>query len=48
MITIGIGANWDDKTKRINMPNDYITAVIRAGGLPLLFPLSDNETVWRE
>lgn len=47
MITIGIGANWDDKTKRINMPNDYITAVIRAGGLPLLFPLSDNETVWR-
>ena len=47
MITIGIGANWDNKNKRINMPNDYITAVIRAGALPLLFPLTDNELVWK-
>lgn len=47
MITIGIGANWDTQRKRLNMPNDYITAVIRAGGLPLLFPLTDNEAVWK-
>lgn len=47
MITIGIGANWDNKAKRISMPNDYINAVIRAGGLPLLFPLTDFPSVWK-
>jgi putative glutamine amidotransferase len=46
MITIGIGANWDPVRKRINMPNDYITAVIRAGALPVLLPLTDNQPVW--
>ena len=28
------------------MPNDYITAVIRAGALPVLLPLTDNQPVW--
>lgn len=41
MITIGISPDWDTQKGRINIPNDYITAVLRAGGLPLLFPLLD-------
>ena len=47
MITICISANWDTEKRRVNMPNDYITAVIRAGGLPLLCPLTDDEAVWK-
>lgn len=47
MITIGINVNWDPQKRRVNMPNDYIDAIIRAGALPLLFPLSDDERVWR-
>lgn len=46
MITIGINANFDTVKRRINMPNDYITAIIRAGALPVLLPLTDNEDVW--
>lgn len=47
MITIGISPDWDTKKGRINIPNDYITAVMRAGALPLLFPLVDNEDAWK-
>lgn len=47
MITIGINANFDPEKHRINMPNDYITAIIRAGALPVLLPLTDREDVWR-
>ena len=47
MITIGINANWDTDKKRVNIPNDYVTAVIRAGGLPLLCPLTDDAAVWK-
>lgn len=47
MITIGINANFDTEKQRINMPNDYITAIIRAGALPVLLPLTDREDVWR-
>ena len=47
MITIGISPDWDTQKGRINIPNDYITAVQRAGGLPLLFPLLDSEEAWK-
>lgn len=47
MITIGISVNWDPKKRRVNMPNDYVTAILRAGALPLLFPLTDDETALR-
>ena len=47
MITIGISPDWDTQKGRINIPNDYITAVLRAGGLPLLFPLLDSEEAWK-
>lgn len=47
MITIGISTNFDTEKRRINIPNDYITAIIRAGALPVLMPMTDNEAVWR-
>lgn len=47
MITIGINVNFDPVKRRVNMPNDYIEAVIRAGALPVLLPLTDREDVWR-
>ena len=47
MITIGISPDWDTQKKRINIPNDYITAVMRAGALPLLFPLVESEEAWK-
>ncbi len=46
MVTIGIGASWDADKARISMPDDYVRAVLRAGALPLLFPLTDRERVW--
>lgn len=47
MITIGITPDWDTLKGRINIPNDYITAVMRAGALPILFPLVDSEEAWK-
>ncbi len=47
MVTIGITPNWNTTNKRIDIPNDYVTAVLRAGGLPLLFPLTDSEEAWK-
>ena len=47
MITIGISPDWDTQKGRINIPNDYITAVLRAGALPLLFPLAGSEEAWK-
>ncbi|MHC1785672.1 MAG: gamma-glutamyl-gamma-aminobutyrate hydrolase family protein [Christensenellales bacterium] len=47
MITIGINVNWDTAKRRINIPNDYLTAVMRAGALPLLFPLTDDPALWK-
>lgn len=47
MITIGISPDWDKQKGRINIPNDYINAVLRAGGLPILFPLVDDEESWK-
>jgi gamma-glutamyl-gamma-aminobutyrate hydrolase PuuD len=47
MLTIGINTNFDTEKKRINIPNDYINCIIRAGALPVLLPLTDNEDIWR-
>lgn len=46
MLTIGISTNWDPEKKRVNIPNDYMTAVLRAGALPILFPLTDSQPAW--
>lgn len=46
MITIGIGTNWDPDKRRVNIPNDYMTAVMRAGALPVLFPMTDAQDMW--
>lgn len=46
MITIGIGTNWDPDKRRVNIPNDYMAAVMRAGALPVLFPLTDSQDMW--
>ncbi|NLB38002.1 MAG: gamma-glutamyl-gamma-aminobutyrate hydrolase family protein [Clostridiales bacterium] len=46
MITIGIGTNWDPNKRRVNIPNDYMTAVMRAGALPVLFPMTDAQDMW--
>lgn len=47
MLTIGITPNWNTASRRIDIPNDYVTAVLRAGALPLLFPLTDSEQAWK-
>lgn len=47
MPVIAISPTWDDDKQRICIPNDYINAVIRAGGSPVLMPMSDSEDVAR-
>ena len=47
MPVIAISPSWDDEKQRICIPNDYINAVIRAGGSPVLLPLTDSEDVAR-
>jgi len=43
---IGLCADWDSKKGRSNMPNSYVNAVIKAGGVPIILPLVDDETAW--
>jgi len=47
MPVIAISPSWDDERQRICIPNDYIEAIIRAGGSPVLLPLTDSEDVAR-
>lgn len=47
MPVIAISPSWDDERQRICIPNDYIEAIIRAGGSPVLLPLTDSEEVAR-
>lgn len=47
MPLIGLCANWNDNTKRSDIPGDYVAAVIRAGGTPLLLPVAGDQTVWQ-
>ncbi len=42
---IGISANIDGLTSRLH--HDYVTAVIRAGGIPLVIPATDDGEVLR-
>jgi putative glutamine amidotransferase len=37
---IGLTPVWDEKSNRICMPNDYINAIVRAGALPVVLPLT--------
>lgn len=39
MIRIGLSVNQDTPESRDCMPPDYVAAVLRAGALPLIFPL---------
>jgi putative glutamine amidotransferase len=43
---IGICADWDSKKGRSNVPNGYVKAVIKAGGVPIILPLVDDENAW--
>lgn len=43
---IGISCSWS--ASEISVPNTYITSVIKAGGLPVIIPLSDNEELLAE
>ncbi|MBR5232032.1 MAG: gamma-glutamyl-gamma-aminobutyrate hydrolase family protein [Clostridia bacterium] len=47
MPVIAITPAWDDEKNRIMINNDYLDAVIRAGGSPVLMPLTDSEDVAR-
>lgn len=38
LCTIGITCNWLEKEQRNALHNDYVEAVVKAGGLPLLLP----------
>lgn len=48
MPVIAITPSWDDEKKRVVINNDYVEAVIRAGGSPVLMPLTNNESVVRD
>ena len=43
MIRIGLSVNQDTPDSRDCMPPDYIQAVLRAGALPLIFPLLPDD-----
>lgn len=45
MIKIGVSANWNLQTKRLNIPKDYMDSLLRAGCLPLLLPQTEDEAV---
>ena len=47
MIRIGVSANWNLETKRLNIPKDYMDALLRAGCLPLLLPQTEDDKVLR-
>lgn len=47
MPIIAITPSWDDEKKRVVINNDYVEAIIRAGGSPVLMPLTNNEDVAR-
>lgn len=47
MFRIGLCGNWNDDSKRVDMPQGYVDAVISAGAVPLVFPLVDNEDAWK-
>lgn len=48
MPVIAVTPFWDDEKGRIGINNDYLVAIIRAGGSPVLMPLTDNERVVRD
>lgn len=48
MKKIGLCANWNDTLHRSDMPNDYVKAILAAGGLPVIFPLCGDEPAWKE
>lgn len=42
MIKIGLSCNWDSQQGIDSMPRDYVNATLRAGALPLILPLIDQ------
>lgn len=44
---IGITADWNDEKKCSTLPNDYVRAVLAAGGVPLILPIGGEEKVWK-
>ena len=48
LIATSFGENAYKNGFNILLPEDYVTAVIKAGGLPLLVPPLDDGPVWRQ
>lgn len=48
MQLVGLCANWNEDTRRSDMPQGYIDAVLQAGGVPVILPLCDNESAWKD
>lgn len=47
MPLIGLCANWNETTRRSDIPGDYVAAVIAAGGTPVVLPVTDDQSVWQ-
>lgn len=43
MPIIALCANWNSQLKRSDMPNDYVTSIILAGGTPIIIPITDEK-----
>ncbi|NLX83286.1 MAG: gamma-glutamyl-gamma-aminobutyrate hydrolase family protein [Clostridiales bacterium] len=43
MIVIGLSTNKDSKTQADTMPKDYVKAVLRAGALPVILPMIQED-----
>lgn len=48
MRLIGVASTLDDRTGQMTIHQDYINAVLRAGALPVLLPLTDKEEALEE
>ena len=47
MVLIGVAPGWDEQAGKLTVHRDYTDAVLRAGALPVLLPLTDGESVLR-
>ena len=45
---IGLTPSWDNENKRLSIPQDYIFAVLDAGGTPVVIPPMEDEAQLRD
>lgn len=48
MPIIGLCANWNSERGRSDMPNDYVLAILRAGGTPIILPICGDKAHWKK